>query len=208
MKDCYRRNYNKYNWLIFYELDEFIHLSNYTNIKSFLKQSKFENCQLICLNLICHTDNNKLYYENKSLSERFPEIVPITKHDGKFLEVKSIIRGNISNLGKIHIHILSNDLINCNGNGHKNKFYRHFSTEPDYTNYYIDHYFSKSTEEFINKLNRGDAFSTSTEYYLYRVGRYFNQSELTKEKVDMIEKATRLNLSKFRKKLLNKINSN
>ena len=126
MKDCYRRNYNKYDWLIFYELDEFIHLSNYTNIKSFLKQSKFEDCQLICLNLICHTDNNKLYYENKPLSERFPEIVPITKHDGKFLEVKSIIRGNISNPGNIHIHILSTDLINCNGYGNKNKLYQIF----------------------------------------------------------------------------------
>jgi len=97
MKDCYRRNYNKYDWLILYELDEFIHLSNYTNIKSFLKKSKFENCQIICLNLIYHTNNNKLYYENKSLSERFPKIVPITKHEGKFLGVKSIIRYNISN---------------------------------------------------------------------------------------------------------------
>ena len=202
MKDCYRRNYKKYDWLMFYELDEFIHLSNYTNIKPFLKQSKFENCQSVCLNLICHTDNNKLYYENKSLSERFPEIVPIAKHAGNLLEVKTIIRGNISYIGNVHLHILSHDVINCNGYGNKNKFYRHYSTEPDYSNYYIDHYYSKSTEEFINKLNRGDAFSTSTEYYLMRVEKYFNQSKLTKEKVDMIEKATRLNLSKFREKLL------
>ena len=208
MQDCYRRNYNKYDWLIFYELDEFIHLSNYQNIKSFLKQPKFGSCQLICLNLICHTDNNKLYYEDKPLSERFPERVPITKYDGKNLEVKSIIRGHISNPGVIHIHILSTDLISCNGYGNKNKFYKHFSSEPDYTNYYIDHYYSKSTEEFINKLNRGDDFSTSTKYYLFRVERYFNQSELTKEKVDMIEKGTGLNLSKFRQQLLNKNNKN
>ena len=44
MNDCYQRNYNKYNWLIFYELDEFIYLRNYTNIKLFLMQPKFENC--------------------------------------------------------------------------------------------------------------------------------------------------------------------
>jgi len=41
-----------------------------------------------------------------------------------------------------------------------------------------------------------------------RVEKYFNQSKLTKEKVDMIEKATRLNLSKFRQKLLYKNNNN
>ena len=207
MTDCYRRNYKIYDWLIFYELDEFIHLSNYTNIKSFLKQSKFENCQSICLNLICHTDNNKLYYENKPLSERFPLIVPITKYAGKYLEVKTIIRGKIIYPGNAHMHIFSHDIINCNGYGNINKFYKHYSTEPDFSNYYIDHYYSKSTEEFINKLNRGDAFSTSTDYYLLRVEKYFNQSEPTKEKIDMIEKATKLNLSEFRQKLLYKNNN-
>ena len=58
MKDCYRRNYNKYDCLIFYDLDEFIHLSNYSNIKIFLNEEKFNKCNLVYLNLLCHTDNN------------------------------------------------------------------------------------------------------------------------------------------------------
>ena len=77
MNDCYKKNYKKYQWLIFYEIDEFINLHNYINIKYFLNKKKFENWQLIYLkarnnlNLICHTDNNLLKYENKSLKERF-----------------------------------------------------------------------------------------------------------------------------------------
>ena len=208
MQNCYERNYKKYNWLIFYELDEFIHLGNYTNIKSFLNQSKFEKCELVFLNLVCHTDNNKLYYENRPLSERFPEKVPITKEGGKFLEIKSIVRGNNSHAKFKNIHLFNTDLRNCNGYGNENKFIMHYSTEPDYTNYYIDHYYSKSTEEFINKLTRGDAYSTSTEYYLIRVEKYFNQSEMTKEKIDMIEKGTGLNLSKFREIIKTKIINN
>ena len=207
MVDCYTRNKKNYDWLIFYELDEFIHLSNYTNVKPFLKQPKFEKCQLIYLNSICHTDNNKLYYENKSLSERFPERAPMTKHGGKYLVIKSIVRGNITNIGFNNVHLFNSKLINCNGYGNRDKFDKsvsYLSTEPDYTTYYVDHYYSKSTEEFINKLNRGDAFSTSTEYYLHRVEKYFNQSEMTKEKIDMIEKGTGLNLSKFRQQLLDK----
>ena len=164
MKDCYRRNNQKYDWLIFYELDEFIHLRNYTNIKSFLKP-KFENFQLLYLNLVCHTDNNKLYYENNPLSERFPEIAPITKFLGKYLEVKSIIKGNISEARINHSHLLDKRLRNWTGYVNWNKVFNdHFSSEPDYTHYYIDHYYSKSTEEFINKLNRGDEFSTATSY--------------------------------------------
>ena len=96
MNDCYKLNYNKYSWLIFYELDEFIHLSNYTNIKNFLNEKKFKDCELIHLNSVFHSDNGLLYYENKSLSERFPKIFPITNETK--LEVKYMIRGHIPNI--------------------------------------------------------------------------------------------------------------
>ena len=32
MNDCYRNNYKKYDWLIFYEVDEYIHLNLFTFI--------------------------------------------------------------------------------------------------------------------------------------------------------------------------------
>ena len=50
------------------------------------------NVKFIHLNLICHTDNNQLYYENKPLAERFPEITPKERLGGHRLEVKCIIR--------------------------------------------------------------------------------------------------------------------
>ena len=205
MNDCYRKNNANYDWLLFYELDEFIYLRNYTNIKSFLHQNKFKGCQLIYLNMICHTDNNKIYYENKSLAERFPERVPRTKYLGKNLEIKSIIRGNITNMKIENMHTITNKFINCNGYGNKNKNLIFFSTEPDFDYYYINHYYSKSTEEFINKINRGDAFSTSTEYIMQRIEKYFNQSIMTLEKIEMIEKGIKLDLSKFKKSLNNNI---
>ena len=44
MNDCYKHNYKNYNWLVFYELDEFIHLNYYSNIKYFLNENKFKSC--------------------------------------------------------------------------------------------------------------------------------------------------------------------
>ena len=46
MNECYELNNESYDWLIFYELDEFIHLSNFENIKDFLNQKKFDKCQI------------------------------------------------------------------------------------------------------------------------------------------------------------------
>ena len=74
--DCYKR-YNKfYDWLIFFDVDEFIYLKDFKSIKSFLKDKRFEKCNRIQLNWIFYTDNNMLYYVNKPLKERFTEREP------------------------------------------------------------------------------------------------------------------------------------
>ena len=202
MNDCYQTNYQIYDWLIFYELDEYIHLSNYTNIKPFLNLPRFKHCEVIYLNLICHTDNNLIYYDNRSLAERFPRTVPKYKKGGYRLEIKSILRGHIPNIEITNNHLLSTDLHNCNGYGNKNRYYyKTYSNQNDYKNYYIDHYYSKSTEEFIEKLNKGDAYIDTLKYVMQKVDKYFTQSEITKEKIDFIENKTGLNLSLYRSKV-------
>ena len=77
--DCYSKNYDKYEWLIFNDIDEFINLKNYKNIKNFLNKPRFKNCEIIHLNWILLTDNNLMYYENKSLEKRFIEKDPYFK---------------------------------------------------------------------------------------------------------------------------------
>ena len=202
MNDCYQTNYQIYDWLIFYELDEYIHLSNYTNVKPFLNLPRFKHCEVIYLNLICHTDNNLIYYDNRSLAERFPRTVPKYKKGGYRLEIKSILRGHIPNIEITNNHLLSTDLHNCNGYGNKNRYYyKTYSNQNDYKNYYIDHYYSKSTEEFIEKLNKGDAYIDTLKYVMQKVDKYFTQSEITKEKIDFIENKTGLNLSLYRSKV-------
>ena len=200
MNNCYKNNYELYDWLIFYELDEFIHLSNYSNIKLFLNEKKFNKCNLIYLNLICHTDNNLLFYENKSLVERFPETVPLDRLGGQSLEIKCIMRGHIPGIIINNVHGCNYDkkYKNCNGFGNYYKHYNRFATEKDYKYYYIDHYFSKSTEEFINKINKGDAaLNINERYNMHRIWKYFSQSNFTEEKKMMIENRTGLNLTFF-----------
>ena len=65
--------------------------------------------------------------------------------------------------------------------------------------YYIHHFFSKSTEELINKILRGDAKFNRTSAKLKKIKRYFNQINRDKEKIKFIEKKLGFNLSKYRK---------
>ena len=61
MNDFYKRNYEIYNWIIFFEVDDHIHLSNYTKVKLYLERDVFKNCEKIHLNSVHHTDINLIY---------------------------------------------------------------------------------------------------------------------------------------------------
>ena len=195
---CLNKNKYYFDWLIFYDMDEFIYLKNMKNIKYYLAKTQFNRCQAIQLNMYFHTDNNKLYYENKTLMERFPEKVKTGSG-----VLKTIIRGNITT--KINCpHELNKNLTSCDGFGNFNKNYKHviITNKPDYKYYYIDHYSYKSTEEFVNKIMRGSAikgFETKMKYR--KISWYFRDNKITKEKIDLIENLTSLNLSQFRLKI-------
>ena len=152
MNDCYKKNNIIYDWLIFYELDEYLFLKNFTNIKSFLNDLRFYKCKKIVLNAIFHTDNNLIYYDNRSLIERFPEreIKARNKKTGGLSIVKTIIKGGIKNLKINCIHRISTKIKGCDGFGNKIELIGIETKNSDYDNFYIDHYYCKSTEEFIN----------------------------------------------------------
>ena len=204
MNDCYKNNFKYYDWLIFYEIDEYIYLKNFKNIKDFLKQSKFYKCQRIQLNWIFHTDNNLLYYDNRSLVERFPEREKKAKNakKGDWNGIKSILKGHINNIKINCVHTLSHILKSCDGFGKHKKIDGIITREADFEYYYIDHYYCKSTEEFINKINKGDALFDDNR--MDRIKTYFAYNKITNDKIDLMEKRIGLNLSEIRKKLYQK----
>ena len=181
--------------LIFYDMDEFIYLKGIHNIKYFLSNPLFQKCQAIQLNMYFHTDNNQLYYKNKSLVERFPE-----KITTKIGFLKTIIRAKTD----IRIncpHELNKTLISCDGFGNYNNKSKGLiiTKNPDFEYNYIDHYSYKSTEEFVKKIMRGSAIKGFSKEMKYRkISWYFGVNKITKQKIDLIENLTSLNLSKYR----------
>ena len=194
-QDCLDNNKNEFDWIIFYDMDEFIYLKKDKNIKKYLIRQEFEKCQAIQLNMYFHTDNNQLYYQNKSLYLRFPD--KINTKDGV---LKTIIKGNISTTIKCP-HVLNTNLISCDGFGNFNKNYKYdiFTDKPDFEYNYIDHFCYKSIEEFVNKIMRGSAIKGfETEMKYRKISWFFGTNKVTKEKIDLIENLTNLNLSIYR----------
>jgi hypothetical protein len=154
MNDCYQKNYGKYSWLIFSNIDEFIHFKNNNNIKYFLGQEKFSTCKKIDLNWALHTDKFLIHDVNKTLHQNLSEIkenkagVNLSKNT----LIKSIIRGNISNIIFDSEYKLSNELQGCNEEGIEIKLNVNRINEEEFNNNYVDHYHYKSFNRNSKKL--------------------------------------------------------
>jgi len=194
--DCYKKNYNKFDWIIFNDIDEYLYLKNYNNIKKFLNKPRFKKCENIQLNWLLYTDNNSLYYKNESLEKRFIEKDPIANQRkiSKHSNGKSILRGNIPNIKITNFHCISDNLKTCDGFGIEREFLK-----PDYKYYYFKHYYCKSTEEFIEKLKKGDVFIVKNEF---KIKFYFGYNKITLKKLNYIKKETGENLSEYENSLL------
>ena len=168
---CFEKNKNKFNWILFYDMDEYIYF---------------------------HTDNNQLYYENKTLAERFPE-KKITKNG----VLKSILRTDVKT--QIYCpHEINRSLISCDGFGMLNTKYKFIinTKKPDFKYNYIDHYSYKSVEEFAKKVVKSDAIEGLRIKRKYeKIDWYFMINKLTKDKIDLLENITKLNLSNLRMRL-------
>ena len=76
--------------------------------------------------------------------------------------------------------------------------------DPKFKLYYIDHYCFKSTEEYINKINKGDGiFGYNNKTKLHKIALYFGYNRITIEKILLIENKTGINLSRY-KLMINK----
>ena len=186
---CY--NYNKYDyeWIAFYDIDEYLFLLNYTNINDFLSSNVFKNCQSIIINWKYYGDNDKIFYEPKPLRERFIKPINMTKEIMNntyiYCAAKTIVRGGLYlNWGHFP-HYLKNT-INCRPNG---SILKDYLTPPDYSNAFIKHYTTKSTEEYIEKLNKGDVYEYSDIYYVaYKLKYYyFLFNKVNKKKIELIK---------------------
>ena len=192
-KDCYSKYNHQYDWLSFFDMDEFLELNEkYKNIKEFLNDKIFKICQTIKINWLFYINDDILYYENKTLRER---IKKISNDDLHSKHIKSTVRGNLARnyWEKIdNSHTSNLNFTSCSSSGKIIEFNSPFNYPPDYTNAKLKHYYYKSFEEFCIKIKRGMISLPKN-----------NSNQIINERYEKLIRANKNNLEKM--KIIHKI---
>ena len=124
--------------------------------------------------------------------------------------VKSIIRGNLKNIIIPTGHIYGiNVYYFCNSKGKRvypKTFYKiNFSND---SQAYIKHFYTKTAEEFCDKISKGDVqFHNTHPYYKSiinnKIKYFFSINKITLRKIYILEKCLNLNLNNFKRKIYN-----
>ena len=97
--ECYEEYGKLYDWIAFFDCDEFLTLKKRNTIEEYLSALYFKRYDMIHINWMCYSDNDLVRYEDKPVLERFTTPLPYdTKVAYNFPEnnhVKSIVRGGL-----------------------------------------------------------------------------------------------------------------
>ena len=195
-KDCYEKNSAKYDWLSFFDIDEYLQLipSN-LKIQNFFNNKRFAYCENVKINWVYYMSNNSLFYENKPLQER----VNISNFD---LQVnyltKSTVRGKLpinywSNAENPHTSL--NNFNCCSSSGKRIDYKSPYNIPPEFNYAFLKHLQYKSFEEYCLKIKRGRPIQ---QYQIYKDNKTKQLIEANKnnpEKFNIIKKI--FNITKF-----------
>ena len=191
-KHCYEKNNKNYDWLSFFDFDEFLEVRPQAkNIQDFLSNKRYDKCVNIKINFLFYSDNELLYYDPRPVQQRFT--TPLYKEYNNRV-IKSTVRGglpkNYWSLGCTP-HTSARNVTSCNSMGeilHPNSG---GNNRINYTYAALKHYYTKTVEEYANKSRRGDAYipigwDLNRKYY--KIKNYFHYNKKTIEKENLFKK--------------------
>ena len=194
---CYQKYQNLYDWIAIFDIDEYLFLKNTSNINDYLYTKRFEKCQSIVFNWLIYDDNDLEKYDDRKLKDRFKR--PKIFSD----KTKSIVRTNFNNIYIIGHIVGININYFCDSNG--NRVFPSTFSDLEYNRNntaIIKHFYTKSAEEFCNKIKRGDAIFYK-QYFNYidifrgKLEYFFNINNNTKKKMEIFKKCFGKNLDKY-----------
>jgi hypothetical protein len=165
---------NEYDWVAFLDVDEFIVLKKHNSIHELMEQ--YPDTLALGINWVLFGDNNKTFNGEYSVLERFTKRQEVVND-----HIKSIVNPKQVIMMNVHSHV--GQCIDTNGKMINNP---PFNPNGPIDVVQINHYFTKTKEEFVKKINRGRA----------DIGTYRDISDFDKHNINEIEDLTALNFYK------------
>ena len=189
--DCYEKNNKNYDWLSFFDIDEFLELKpKGIKIQELLNNERYKDCQNVKFNWLVYSDNEKLRYRNIPVQKRFktPSFSCVLNN-----HVKTTVRGNLLTnywVNATNPHTGENNYNCCSSSGKQISKNSPYNQPYDYEYGYIKHYRTKTIEEYINKIKRGKPDGHVSNEYM--ITMFFYSNKRTKKKLDIFNKELNL----------------
>ena len=188
--DCYLKHGGEYAWIGFLDIDEFIMMQGRVKLSTMLNKM---NADAVALSWQMMTDSGLLHYSKEDVVKRFKEPVKGNRYPGGEEFVKSFIRGGLKDVtfeSQPHIPTKpSLKVVNILGNPVK----QYPTMQPVYEIAWVNHYHTKTAEEFVEKCRRGfpNGDSYTDDYRKKAVDYFFAINERTPEKETILAEGLR-----------------
>ena len=185
--DCYQKHGNDYGWIGFLDADELVKTDGYYSLPDYLDAMQAD---VVLLSWRIMTDSGLVHYEPRPMAERFTVAKenPSLENGTEF--VKSFVRGGLTGLHfevQPHVPSFKGKLKVVNAVGEDVTLYP--AIKPVHKVAWIDHYLTKTAEEYLGKINRG-FINVSQEHNDHRkahaIEDFFNINERTPEKEEIL----------------------
>ena len=192
-QDCYDRFNKDFDWMCFFDFDEFLHINFNFNMKSLLSSNIYENFEIIHVNWLCYGDSDLVYYDPRPLSERFTKfIVPLDFQSSGLVansHVKSIIRGGLHVEWTNTPHTPDNVLKCCNPIGEEQDSKSPFAHPYNFYLMYIKHYTTKTLDEYYKIKRRRGYPDGNFAFFIYNdwLSKFFTYNNWNEEKQKYID---------------------
>jgi hypothetical protein len=157
-----------YDWVGFIDVDEFLVLTEDKSVKNFFE--RFNDKPGVGVNWFFFGDNNLDKVTNKeySLLKRFTK-----RQSSSDKHIKTFLNLNIIKDVRMYVHNSNVQISDQNSNLFSGPFCENCSTK--YAR--LNHYFSKTMQEFKEKVDRGRADSPTKRTYTEHTNHNFNEVE-------------------------------
>lgn len=208
-EECYKEYSRKYNWICFFDCDEFLTFKDEISIDGYLSSEKFKKYNAIKINWMIYGDNNMLRNDGRPVTERLTEpIMPLEKKvTYNFPEnnhIKTIVRGGLVSVKFMNQPHSTNVAKQCNASGiQAERAVSPFNTF-DYEQAWLRHYSTKTAEEYADKMLRGfpDQIPLNQEKIKTLVEtRFFNYNKITEEKINLFTEKLGIDFSYLLKRV-------
>lgn len=193
-QDCYDEFGQKYDWIAYFDVDEFLELDKkYETINDFLSESFFDKAQVIRVSWKHFDDNDLLTVSNNNYNVRERFTRQALNDFRENFWTKGILRGKLPKITISHdvdgAHLIKipevKQAVNCVGLFVDNNTFRNGRC---WKNAWLCHYRFKTMEEYVNKRKRGwsvEGYSDEFVQNLFNCNMFFDINKRTKEKEEL-----------------------